>query len=415
MIKIEILSIGNEVVSGDIVNTNAAWLSQRLMQEGFEVVRHTTVADDERAITQSLLHAQKTSDAVLITGGLGPTVDDFTLEVAAKAFGVTLERHDEVMVQLHQFYKARNRVMTPNQERQAMIPQGGEIFLNPVGSAPGVRVQYQDVQYFFFPGVPQEMKEIFQRSTLPWLIQKRGATTFRRSKTLRCFGVEEAKLDHLVAPLLQDRVWLGKAQVAFRLTFPDIFIKVVATDSSPEIADQTLQEAVIQIKNKIKEYCYGEEEESLEEVVGQLLNQQKKTLAVAESCTGGLIAHRITNVSGSSHYFLGGVVAYSNQIKQDFLKVSAQTLATYGAVSAETATEMAVGVRNQFQSDFAVAVTGIAGPDGGTTEKPVGTVFIALAHSEGCEVRNFVFPFGRDRFKLLVSSVALNWVRKKLI
>src|SRR5262245_26750482 len=219
--KIEILSIGNEVLSGDIVDTNAAWLSEQLWSQGLEVTRRVTIGDDDEAIGAALRGGVGRVQAMIVTGGLGPTVDDFTLEIAGRVFGRPLIKDQGVMSQLEKFYTARNRIMTPNQEKQAMVPEGSEVFHNPVGSAPGVRVEYQGVNYFFMPGVPKEMKEIFQDSILPWLLEHRQPPVFHRSKLLRCFGAEEAKLDSLVQPLLKDRVRLGDCQIAFRVSFPE--------------------------------------------------------------------------------------------------------------------------------------------------------------------------------------------------
>ncbi len=415
MMKLEILSIGNEVVSGDIVNTNAAWLSEQLWKNGFEITRHITIADDEEAIREALLFAASKVDAVISTGGLGPTVDDFTVEIAGKTFGLTLQKNSEVLDQLHQFYTSRGRAMTPNQEKQALIPEGAQALINPVGSAPGVRIEYENVNYFFLPGVPKEMKEIFQNSVLPYLLQKRTPPVYFKSKTLHCFGAEEAKLDHLIQPLLKDRVGLGNTKIAFRVSIPEVLIKISSSGKDEKKAMASLKEAENHLRSVVGAYVYGEENDSLESVVGKLLLKKQKTLASAESCTGGLIAHRITNVAGASQYFLGGIVAYSNEMKVLELGVSEDTLKRWGAVSEETALEMAQGLRKKLKADLGIAVTGIAGPEGGTLEKPVGTVFIALASVKEAKVKEFHFPTNREWFKLIVSGVALNWVRKQLL
>ncbi len=414
--KIEIIAIGNEVLCGDIINSNAAWLSSELYQRGLEVVRHTTVADDENEIILVLQAASQKADAVLITGGLGPTVDDFTLEVAAKTFGLNLQIHTEVLAQLHQFYTARGRTMTPNQEKQALIPETSEAFLNPVGSAPGVRVVFQNTQFFFLPGVPREMKEISKGFVFPFLEKKQKSPRFFAFQMLRCFGAEEAKLDHLLKPLLKDRVDIDGAQIAFRVSLPDIFIKISAWDASPELAGQKVAAAEILVREKVGNFIYGEKEQTLEECVGKLLKEKNKTLAVAESCTGGSLSNRITNISGASQYFLGGTIVYSNELKKNILGVSEKTLQEFGAVSAECAKEMAEGVQKITAADFCISITGIAGPDGGTAEKPVGTVFIGLAQKGGeTEVKSFLYPTNREWFKLIVGSVALNWVRRRLL
>jgi len=412
--KIEILSIGNEVLCGDIVNTNAAWLSEQLWKNGFDLMRHTTIADDEAQISNALLEARGRSDALIATGGLGPTVDDFTVEIAAKTFGLALEAVPEVIAQLDHYYTSRGRAMTPNQRKQALIPQGGEALINPVGSAPGVRVEQGGVEYFFLPGVPKEMKEIFQNSILPWLLRKRTPPQYFKSKTLRCFGAEEAKLDHLIQPLLKNRVGLGNAKLAFRVAVPEVLLKVSTWGEDEIKAQKSLNEALKDLKSVVGEYVYGEDEESLESVVLKLLAQKKKTLALAESCTGGLLSHRLTNIPGSSHSFKGGIVAYSNEVKITELGVLTQTLEQFGAVSGPTALEMAEGVRQKLQADLGIAITGIAGPEGGSQEKPVGTVHIALSTPEETREKKFHFPTNREWFKLIASSVALNWLRKHL-
>lgn len=415
LMKILILSIGNEVLCGDIVNTNAAWLSEELWKNGFEVVKHITIADDEKSIREELLSAISKADVLIATGGLGPTADDFTVEIAAKTLGLLLEKNLEVMAQLDQYYTSRGRLMSSNLEKQAMIPKGGEALINPVGSAPGVRVEYQGLNYFFLPGVPKEMKEIFQNSILPWLIQKRKAPIFFKNKTLRCFGAEEAKLDHLIQPLLKNRVGLGNAKLAFRVSVPEVLLKVSSWGEDELKAQKYLNDAVLQLKSVVGEYVYGEDEDCLESVVLKLLTEKKKTLATAESCSGGLIANRITNIPGASRNFLGGVVAYSNEVKISELGVLSHTLEQFGAVSSQVALEMAEGVRQKLQADIGIAVTGIAGPEGGSPEKPVGTVHIALATASGSQEKKFYFPVNREWFKLIVSGVALNWIRKALL
>lgn len=413
--NIEILSIGNEVVSGNIVNTNAAWLSDQLWLQGFEVVRHITIADDENQISKSLLDLQPKTKVVIITGGLGPTVDDFTIEIAAKIFKLPLKLDHSVLKKLQKKFKSFGREMSSNQEKQALIPKSGKVLQNVFGTAPGVQIKYRGVEYFFLPGVPKEMKQIFQDEILPWLKKNRHPKIFFKGKILRCFGAAEAKLDLLLRPLLKDRVSLGNSKIAFRISFPEIFIKISSSGNSLAKAEKELAKATKPILKIISPYLYGEDEETMEQVVGKLLIKKKKSLTTAESCTGGLIANRITNISGASNYFMGGIVCYSNELKIKLLGVSEKTLKKQGAVSEKTAIEMASGARKRFNSDIAIAVTGIAGPTGGTKEKPVGTIYIALADEGGCEVKKFFFPYNREWFKMIVSSIALNWIRKRLL
>lgn len=411
--KIQILSIGNEVVCGDVVNTNASWLSTELSKQGFEVVRHVTIPDDEQAIVDAL---QQTASlqAMIVTGGLGPTVDDFTLEVAAKAFQLPLVQDADVLDRLKSIFRKLGREMTPNQEKQSFIPEGGETLPNEWGTAPGVYLRANRIDYFFLPGVPKEMQSIFQDSVLPLLKRGLDSSSIFVSKTLRCFGAPEARLDHLLKPLLRNRVDIRNAKLAFRLTLPDVLLKVTAWGQTEQEAQHFLNEALEPIREKISDHLYSENGELLEEVVGRKLIEQRKTLAVAESCTGGLIVHRITNIAGSSQYFRGGITAYSNDVKIALLGVDPDTLATHGAVSEQTALEMAKGVRKNLDADLGLSVTGIAGPSGGSEEKPVGTVYLALASLEKIEVKKFFFPFHREWFKLIVSSTGLDWIRRHL-
>lgn len=398
--KVELLAIGDEILSGDIVNTNVAFLSEALWLCGFIVGYHSAVRDDPKAIRQALLLAAKRASLVIVTGGLGPTGDDFTIEIAAKTF---------------------HKKLVQNNLKQALIPKGAKVYLNPVGCAPGVGLKFKGVSFYFLPGVPKEMKALFEKSILPEILANRKKRKVFKSKLFRCFGMAEAELDYALNSFYHHKTEIGNVRVGFRAHFPETLIKLSSWGKTEHEAQKFLEEGITFLKEKVGKAIYGEGEESLESVLGFLLSSQGKTVSVAESCTGGLIANRITNVSGSSSYFKGGVVAYDNQIKKDFLGVQAETLQTYGAVSRECACEMAKGVQKRAATDFSIAVTGIAGPTGATAGKPVGTVFIALAKKGAINCAptvvcyDYCFKLNREWFKSLVASLAMNHLRLNLI
>lgn len=410
---VEILAIGTEVVDGDVVNSNAGWLSQRMVELGHEVRFHSAVPDVETLMLEAMRLASTRAQIVLITGGLGPTLDDFTLEVAAKFFQVPLECDAESLKRIRGFFEKLQRKMTPNQERQAWLPKGCQVLMNEVGTAPGVAVTHQGVRFAFFPGVPREMQRMFERQFAP-LLPIPDKSAYRSRKDLHCFGLPEGQLDFELREFLQGRGEVDGTLVGFRVRFPSIDLRLRSVAATQAEADAQLAATERRIRDKIGDYIFGEGEQTLEQVVGALLREKKMRLAVAESCTGGLLSSLITDVPGASEYFLQGQVTYSNEAKIQQLGVSPATLDQFGAVSAETALEMARGIRRVSGADFGIALTGIAGPDGGSAEKPVGTVHIALAHSGGEWERKYLFPLGRDRFKQVAAATALDRLRRFL-
>ncbi len=410
----EILAIGNEVVDGSVVNTNASWLSQQLSLEGIEVRRHTSIPDDEAMILKALEKAGSRAQWVLVTGGLGPTVDDFTLENAARFFAKPLVEDAASLDRIRDFFRRLGRELTPNQEKQALIPQGSIVLLNQLGTAPGVYLEHHGVHFAFFPGVPQEMKRMYEASFLPILKKNLGGEKQGVLKVLRCFGLPEGQLDDMLKDKLQGRLGLGGAQLGFRVRFPTIDVRLGARDADAAKARSLVEAAELTVRACLGDFIFGEADQSLEEVVGGLLRSKAKTLATAESCTGGLLASLITDVAGASEYFLEGVVSYSNPSKMDLLGVKAATLKTDGAVSAQTALEMARGIRDRAKADFGVGITGIAGPSGGSEGKPAGTVHISIVHPGGEWEHGYLFPFGRARFKQLAAATALDRLRRIL-
>lgn len=405
--KIDIVTTGDEVMQGVIVDTNTAWIAERCHALGHEVVRHTSVGDDAEAIGEALKAASRRAGAVIVTGGLGPTADDITVEAAAGAFGVRLVRDEAVLEEIRTFFQRTGRPMSASNEKQALIPQGGKVLPNRVGTAPGIQVRLGDAECFFLPGVPKELYQIFDDAVMPWLSQNaRGAMAER---VLCCFGIPEAAIDERLRG-----VDLGGARLSFRVKFPEILLKVVGRAEGVAEARSIADAAAAAIRRRLGDVVYGEGETTLAAVALRMLADRGMTLAVAESCTGGLIASTVTDVPGSSAVFERGVVCYSNRSKRELLGVTEELLRAHGAVSRECAMAMAEGVRRTSGAAVGVAVTGIAGPGGGTPEKPVGTVHVALATLEGTEEHDYHFPRDRIWFKQLAAWTALDVVRKYL-
>ena len=428
--KIEVITTGDEVLSGSITDTNFAWIADQLWTRGYDLVRHTTVADDREAIGKALIAAAGASDVVIVTGGLGPTTDDITLEAAAEAFGLPLELNSRALAEIEGFFQKVGRSMSPNNRRQAMLPQGSSPIANCWGTAPGCHLQYQQTDFFFLPGVPKEMKQQFEEAVLPFL-QKLAPGKAFHIKVFRCFGVPEAALDQELR-----QATLGPVRLGWRVVFPEILVKISSTD--PSEGERHLEQAERVIREKIGRHIYAEGDETIERVIGRLLTVRKERLAVAESCTGGLIAHMITNVPGSSNYFERGVVTYSNKSKSELLGVNPELFKTAGAVSPEVATAMAEGARKISGTTYGIGVTGVAGgypeglasppppakPDGASPStslrdwscsKPVGTVYIAVAGPRETKEKRYDVPRDREWFKLYAAHIALHKLRRLLL
>lgn len=425
--KIEILTIGDEILSGNITDTNKAWLSDQLWRAGFHVAYHSGVRDDPPAIRDSLLLARERSDAVIVTGGLGPTADDFTIEIAAQTFNRPLVLDQPSLDHIYDLFNKMGRPVKDNNKKQAMIPTGAKALFNKEGTAPGVyleetflnkfsdRFSNKKIPFYFLPGVPREMKHLFSTFVLPDLLTRQSEPVHLETRFYKCFGVGESDLDFALKDLFDERTTIEGIRVGYRAHVTETSIKLSSWNKDPQLAKKKLLTVEEKILSRIGAYVYGGEHDTLESVVGKLLAKKNKTVATAESCTGGLIANRFTNISGASGYFKCGYVTYANESKINMLGVSAQTLESHGAVSEECVKEMALGARVRSQVDYALAVSGIAGPTGGTPDKPVGTVFIGLATPTHCEVKKFHIPRGRDLFKIMVSSLALDWLRKVLM
>jgi nicotinamide-nucleotide amidase len=414
--RAEILTIGDELLRGEIVDTNTTFLAERLLRLDVETRFHTTVLDDRADITDAFRRAVGRADVVLVSGGLGPTRDDLTIEVLAESFGRKLVLHEPSLVALRAFFARFGREMAAINEKQAWFPEGAEVLENPIGTAPGCLLEVpregrEAALVFCMPGVPRELYKMMDEQVLPRIAEKRRVTAFCRGALLRTFGIGESNLDER----LRDLALPPGVDLGFRTQFPDNHVRPVARAATAEEADAKLHAALAAIRERLGSLVYGEGEDTLEVVLGRLLAERGRTLATAESCTGGMIAERMTAVPGSSAYLRGGVVAYANEAKAALLGVPEALLAEHGAVSDPVARAMAEGARARFGADYAVAVTGIAGPTGGTQEKPVGLVYLALADATGTESRELFFAFDRERNRRLAAQVAMDWVRRRLL
>jgi nicotinamide-nucleotide amidase len=409
-----ILSTGDELTSGRTVDTNASFIADLLVAEGIDVVAVLVVGDYPERIAWAWQTALERADLVVSTGGLGPTADDLTTETLARLLGRPLALDPAVADRIRQMFAAMGRTMPENNLKQAFFPAGAVILPNPLGTAPGFRLAVESPagsrHAVVLPGVPREMKAMLTGEVLPWLRSLGGDRIAYRSHSFQTFGISESGLDELVAGALDP----ASARVSFRAAFPQISVRVTVSGPEGEV-DARLAEAAARLRERVGPYAYGEGDTTMEAAVGQLLSARGATLAVAESCTGGLVGHRLTEVPGSSAYFLGAVVAYADATKLGMLGVRRETLEAHGAVSCEVAEEMALGVRSRLGSTFGLATTGIAGPAGGTAEKPVGTVCTALATPARTCSRRYQLWGTRDWVKLLTSQIALDWVRRALL
>ena len=398
--KIGLVTIGAELLNGARTNTNAAWIGQNVISVGGAIDWHMTVNDEKNTIESALDGVPISIDVVLCTGGLGPTHDDITSSVLYDYFGAKPEFDEQYWQLLTKKFAARDQVIPDINRNQAMKPDIGEVIPNPIGSARGLHLSNKSYHLFAMPGVPAEMKSMMTDTILPW-IESRSKSKIHVT-VMRTTGIMESVLYEKVQGILDD---YPQINVAFLPRFTGVDIRLTTSDKN------TLNRLVDQISPVIQKYHFGGEGVELEDVVGRLLIKNRKTIATAESCTGGLIGDRLTNISGSSLYYKGGIVAYSNSVKEKTIGVKKETLDSAGSVSEETALEMARGIRNKLNADIGLSTTGIAGPKGGTKEKPVGLVYIAISYDRGEKVYRFTFTPYRKTNKLMTSQAALNITR----
>ena len=404
-----IIAIGDELTSGRIVDTNSAYLGQQLGCFGIEVCEHRTVGDRRDEIASTIRAAAKSAQVILLTGGLGPTDDDVTRQALADATESELVIDPQCMADLETFFQQLGRKMADANRVQAMIPSGAEALHNSVGTAPGLAAKVGDAMVFAMPGVPHEMKQMFADQVGPRLPKGRGVIL---TKKIHTFAVGESNLSGVIGDLVaqpQD-ITIGTTVSEGLVT-----IGITARGADTSACLRRISPISAEIRRRLGNLVVSEDDETMASVVGNLLGRARQTLSTAESCTGGLVGKMITSVSGASEYYLGGIVAYSNEAKRDILGVSATILAEHGAVSEQTAAAMALACRRRHGSDWALSLTGIAGPAGGTPEKPVGLVYVGLCGPDGTEVHRHVFPGNRGRIRRRAALAALNHLRLSLL
>ena len=402
--NVGLITIGNELLSGFTTDTNSAWIGQSVLEVGAEITWHVTIGDQYNHITAALDQVPEDIKVVLVTGGLGPTHDDITQKTLFKYFDVQPVFDEDYWNILNARMVKRARVMPEINKNQAIRPNKGSVIPNNSGSARGLHLNNGRMDVFAMPGVHREMKDMMSNTIIPWIHDKTKSKIYVR--TLRTTGAMESVLAEKLVDVTDDT---KPVTVAFLPQFTGVDIRLTCPKKNPLI------EIEEKIRDRVDKYVYATGIVNLEETVGDMLVKCGYTISTAESCTGGLLGHRFTNVPGSSTYYLGGVVSYSDDIKMKTLGVQENTLQEFGAVSKQTATEMAQGVRDLFGSDLAIAVTGIAGPGGGTAEKPVGLVYITLVHNDTVWAKEFKFFTDRKLNKQLSSQVALNMVRIHLL
>jgi len=411
-----VLTIGDELLRGEIVDSNKSHLSQRMLALDLESARHVSVPDDPAAIEEVLREAAARARVVLVSGGLGPTRDDLTTEVAARTFGRKLYRDPDALEHIRAFFRRFNREMAENNAKQADFPEGAVVLPNPLGTAPGFMLEVTGAdgelaQLFFMPGVPRELYRMLDEEVVPRIGARLGRGRVVRARLLRTFGIGESNLDRVLHDIAQGD---ADAVLGFRTQFPDNLVRALVRADDAAAAERRLDELEREIRARLGDLVLGTGERGLEEIVAELLREQKRTIAVAESITGGLIASRLTDVPGSSAYLLAAFVTYANDAKVRELGVDPAALARDGAVSESVARQMAEGARRRAGTDLGLATTGVAGPDGGSPEKPVGTVWLALADANGTIAHRYQMMTERRRNKDLASQLALDWVRRRL-
>ena len=402
--NVGLITIGNELLSGFTTDTNSTWIGQSVLEVGAEITWHVTIGDQHNHIIAALDQVPEDIKVVLVTGGLGPTHDDVTQKTLFEHFDVQPTFDEDYWNILNARMVKRARVTPEINKNQAIRPNKGSVIPNDSGSARGLHLNNDRMDVFAMPGVPREMKDMMSSTIIPWIHDKTKSKIY--VKTLRTTGAMESVLAEKLIDVTEDT---RPVTVAFLPQYTGVDIRLTCSEKNPLI------EIEEKIRDRVDKYVYAIGTVNLEETVGDMLVRCGYTISTAESCTGGLIGHRFTNVPGSSTYYLGSVVSYSDDMKIKILGVQENTLQEFGAVSKQTATEMAQGVRDLFGSDLAIAVTGIAGPDGGTAEKPVGLVYITLIHNDTVWAKEFNFFTDRKLNKQLSSQVALNMVRIHLL
>lgn len=408
--KAEIIAIGTEILLGDIINSNAQYLAQELAALGIDMYYQQVVGDNENRILHAFDEAYSRSDIIITTGGLGPTGDDITKEVAAKYFNKTLIPDEVSIAKIENYFKFRQRKMTENNLKQGLIPEGAIIINNNNGTAPGVIIEENNKIMIILPGPPKEMKPMFEETIRPYLQKKSNSVLV--SKMIKILGIGESAVAEEVKDLMDAQTNPTIAPYAKEV---GVLLRITAKAENEEEALKLITPVEVEIKRRLGDNVYATEDVSIEDVVAKLLISKKLTISTAESCTGGMIAGTLINYPGISEVFLEGAVTYSNEAKRNRLGVKNETLENYGAVSEETAREMAIGIAETARTDVSIVTTGIAGPDGGTEEKPVGLVYIGVYVKGQVTVQKHIFNGNRSRIRLQATITGLDMLRRILI
>lgn len=406
----ELICVGSELLLGDILNTNAQYIARELAVLGIPHYYQTVVGDNPDRLRRAIEIASDRAQILIFTGGLGPTPDDLTVETLADTFDTPLRERAEVLADIEAKYSQRGRTMSPSNRKQALIPDGAEVLPNPIGSAPGIIWQPRpNLTIFTFPGVPAEMKRMWRETAVPYLQSQGWGKELFYSRTLKFWGIPESELAENVSAFLDS----PNPTVAPYANFGHVKLRVSARASSQEAAIQLIEPVASQICEIAGQHYYGCDDETLASVVGKLLLEKQQTLSVAESCTGGNLGKALTEIPGSSAYFWGGVIAYENRIKEKLLGVSGEDLLEQGAVSHPVAKQMAQGVRDRTQTDWGIGITGVAGPGGGTEEKPVGLVYIGVASPDG-QVESYEYRLGATRGRAWIRDITVSHALDRL-
>jgi nicotinamide-nucleotide amidase len=408
----EIITIGDEILIGQIVDTNSAWMAKELNNAGIRIKQITSVSDDKEHIKKALDEARTRVDVILITGGLGPTKDDMTKATLCEYFNSTLKRDEGAYLNVKSIFDSRGLPFTPINQRQADVPVNCIPIMNTKGTAPGMWFEEFGKVFVSMPGVPYEMKAMMESFVIPKLTEK-FKTPFIVHQTILTQGIGESFLSEKIATW-EDSL-PENCKLAYLPSTGMVRLRLSSVGDDKVVLDSQVKELIGKLTPLISEYIYGYDDESMEQIVGRLLKSKGKKISTAESCTGGYIAHRITSIPGSSAYFEGSVIAYSYEIKENILGVEKEILEKYGAVSEQVVLAMANGVKHHFKTDYSIAASGIAGPDGGTPEKPVGTVWISIATPEKTFAKKFLFGNDRERNIIRTNITALNLLRQELL
>jgi len=410
--KAEIISIGSEILKGQITDTNANFIAQKLAELSIDLNYISAVGDNQKMLLSILKKALCRSDLIITTGGLGPTEDDITYQVIAKTLNLKLIKYPEAEENLKIFFKKINKTISPSNLKQAYLPVGAKIIINQYGTAPAMILEKDDKIICSFPGVPYEMKRLIEENLIPYLKEKFPPSMIKKSKILKITGLGEASVNELIRDYINKETNFSFGIYA---SPEDIQVQVTTQAPSEKEVEKLLQSSVNQLTKILGNYIYGSDEETIEEVVGNLLKTKKLKLAVAESCTGGMLGEMITRIPGSSEYFQGGVISYHAKIKEDLLKVPPEAIRKYGEVSRQVAKLMAEGVRRCCHSDIGISITGIAGPGGATEKKKVGLVYMALADGKKTITQKHQLFGDRQLIRLRSARRALNMLHMYLM